>query len=800
MGSVFGSCGDLFVTWEEGLFDASGNSIVRFTSADGESTLDLCLDPLKGITVNGVPVEVVDGVVNLEFADDLFGSAVVTADTATITFPGQEPFDVCLNPVKTVNGVVPDASGNVELPSSTTVPNADGTVHTITTDDGVPTDVCTDPIKTLVDNEDGTWTATSQGGLVTLIETGTVVDNGDGSGTVTLPDGSTCDFVKAPLPPALSSTVVDNGDGTATITQTDGTTKDVLCAGTVSSVADNGDGTATITQNDGTVKADAVCGVQSNVVDNGDGSATMLQNDGSTCDVVKAPLPPAAASTVVDNGDGSGTVTQTDGTSKSFVCSPLNQAAVVDNGDGTGSVTDSNGNVCTFLKQVDIPADVRVTGITFEESADGSQHNIILQLSDGSVLNAGPVVDAAATVVDNGDGTGTVTDAAGNACVFAKGPIVIPPGTVSSLVDNGDGTWTHTSGAGTVTVIETGSVVDNGDGTSTITFPDGSTGTYCNDPVKDVVTADGTSVVVNGVATLPASAAPVVSSIVDNADNTFTHSDGAGNDVIIGTGSVTDNGDGTVALADSEGNTCNAPAQKLVDWVGADFAKDAVVKQREYNDLTQYGEFIKFIDSGDGCIPAAPTECPDIPRYTVDPFGRALCWDGVAWTPVGATPGTMADSALINIGSDTLQNWLGDPVAIGDSVATSQTSFSLDPDMLEVVNDCCDELCILVSGRTKHNMQVRNTFQYEVFTSSNLLVDGVSVGTLDQMDDGDKGGLRFHNDWHGAYKVVVPPKSTVMLGIDSLGAYYTDQPEGGISPNFMVSLLKSISYVGGHAK
>ena len=80
------------------------------------------------------------------------------------------------------------------------------------------------------------------------------------------------------------------------------------------------------------------------------------------------------------------------------------------------------------MKQVDIPADVRVADVQIVESADGSSHSVQLVLSNGTTLNGGPVIDQWSTVTDNGDGTGTVTDPNNNSCRFVKGPLTCEPG------------------------------------------------------------------------------------------------------------------------------------------------------------------------------------------------------------------------------------------------------------------------------------------------------------------------------------------------------------------------------------
>ena len=594
MSNVFGSCLDKHATWE--VVDGQ----VTFTSnVEGQDPVTLCLDPVKGASINGEPVEVIDGVLQLPtdmfgegvisadgntytltlpgqdpvdiclnpvkgatlngeavtveegilILEDMFGSGVVSADgsTYTITLPGQAPVDICLNPVKSVNGVAPDADGAVLLPSSTTVAEPEG-FHTITTDDGVATEVCLDPVKT----------------VTTVDANGDVIDGPNAPDA----DGNAS---------AVGSIATPSADGTQhEILTSDGVITPV-CLNPVKSVnglEPDADG--------------AVVVPSSTTVPAPEGFHTITTDDGVATEVCLVPVKSVNGVTP----DAEGAVI-------------IQQATVVDNADGTGDVTDADGNTCTFLKTIEFPADIRVTGITFAESADGSMHDIILEMSDGTTLNAGPVVDADtfAMVADNGDGTGTVTDPAGNACTFVKGPI-----TQATVVDNGDGTATATDSEGNAAII-------------------------CLDPVKDVLDADGNSVVTDGVAQLPA---------ISEAAEPVTNVDQA---------------DGTTLITDPANDACIVPTSIPVKWDGTAFAKGDTLIQREYNDLTQAGEFIKFIDSGDGCTPAPITDCPDLPRMTVSPCtpnggGDTYCWDGAAWTRIAVNPSNAAKRFLPNVVGD----------------------------------------------------------------------------------------------------------------------------------------------------
>lgn len=332
MASAFGSCGDKFVTFDDTLFDSNGDRIVRFTSAEDPSvTVDLCLDPLKGASIDGVAVVVENGI--LQLPTDLFGSGEVSVDgeTYTITFPGQAPQELCINPQKgtvdsdgvdlvngegvaelppyviSVTGDTPDGVDNTDpqnpvivssyaedngdgttttyhpdgsehttcdepvksvsgdsvdntdpqnpvISSSSTVPSADGVFHEITTADGVTTNVCLRPVKSF------------NGGLPDI------------NGNIQFTD--------------LFSNTVDNGDGTYTTTNTDATT--VTWSGdTFATQMNNGNGTVTFTMADSSTVTLCLNPVKE-LRDNGDGSYTVVFADGTTGETIPAPWVPTS--------------------------------------------------------------------------------------------------------------------------------------------------------------------------------------------------------------------------------------------------------------------------------------------------------------------------------------------------------------------------------------------------------------------------------------------------------------------------------------------------------------------------
>lgn len=91
------------------------------------------------------------------------------------------------------NSVVNPDSCIGQLPdpriSTTTIEVTPG-VNEVTTDDGNVSRFCTDPLKSLVEGPDGTWTATSQLGRTEQITTGNVTALGDGRVLIEFPNGS----------------------------------------------------------------------------------------------------------------------------------------------------------------------------------------------------------------------------------------------------------------------------------------------------------------------------------------------------------------------------------------------------------------------------------------------------------------------------------------------------------------------------------------------------------------------------------------------------------------------------------
>jgi hypothetical protein len=178
---------------------------------------------------------------------------------------------------------------------------------------------------------------------------------------------------------------------------------------------------------------------------------------------------------------------------------------------------------------------------------------------------------SSSTVVDNGNGTATVTQTDGTQCA------VIKAGTVSTVVAGANGTITITQTDGTAATAVTGiqsTVTDNGDGTGTVTQNDGTVCTFLKQvdipadvrvaDVQIVESADGSShsvqLVLSNGTTL--NGGPVIdqwSTVTDNGDGSGTVEDPTGSACTFAKGTastVTDNGDGTGTVTQNDGTVC----------------------------------------------------------------------------------------------------------------------------------------------------------------------------------------------------------------------------------------------------
>ncbi|MGS2761112.1 hypothetical protein ACVBDU_02455, partial [Sinomicrobium sp. M5D2P9] len=219
--------------------------------------------------------------------------------------------------------------------------------------------------------------------------------------------------------------------------------------------------------------------------------------------------------------------------------------AMVDNGDGTYTFTNANGDTIT----VDVPSSV-VENITNEGDIfnaienlikniggnvyyDGDQFTYLDENGDTQTINFEELVQANETVttlVDNQDGTFTYTNEAGEIVSFDAN--------TTAMVDNGDGTYTFTNANGdTITVDVPSSVVENitneGDIFNAIenlikniggnVYYDGDQFTYLDE--------NGDTQTINFEELVQAN--ETVTTLVDNANGTYTYTSEDGTETII---------------------------------------------------------------------------------------------------------------------------------------------------------------------------------------------------------------------------------------------------------------------------
>ena len=348
------------------------------------------------------------------------------------------------------------------------------------------------------DNGDGTYTHENGIGSSTTFAVGNTsvvseADNGDGTRTYTHDDGNgnTTQWTTC-----ACTILVDNGDGSFTVTNPDGSTV-TIPAPVVTTLVDNGDGSFTYTNEAGiqvTIPA-------ATIVDNGDGSYTVTGTDGNS-ETITTGAAGGSTSTFTDNGDG--TITHSDGAATPVmttvdICALINAncpATAVDNGDGTYTITGTDGNSVTIPAETVTTLTTNADGSLTYTSEDGTQTNVPAQVVTTLVLNA--------------DGSHTYTSEDGT-----QTTIPAPAGgtaTTSSFADNGDGSFTHNDGA-SPNVATTISICDLLDDLAVnATSPPAG------------VTVLGSDCEFHA---LPSGAVSAQSTLTDNGDGSFTHSDGA---------------------------------------------------------------------------------------------------------------------------------------------------------------------------------------------------------------------------------------------------------------------------------
>ncbi|MBF4983805.1 hypothetical protein FNJ87_05470, partial [Nonlabens mediterrranea] len=230
-----------------------------------------------------------------------------------------------------------------------------------------------------------------------------------------------------------------------------------------------------------------------------------------------------------------------------------NGGNLVDNNDGTYTFTNDNGGV-----------------ISIDTNAISNPYN---NASSGlAAMNVQDAIDelnglaANVSLVDNTDGTYTFTDAAGNT-------ITIADTSISTLVDNSNGTYTYTDELGNQTIIDTTFL----ESLTSLGINASQTALEYTDEDGIITTLNLTSVVQN---------LETITTLVDNADGTFTYTNEAGTPVTIDT-----NAAGTLTTL-----VLNADDTNL-DYTD----EDGVTTQLDFTALVQNLETITtLVDNADG--------------------------------------------------------------------------------------------------------------------------------------------------------------------------------------------------------
>ncbi|WP_345252470.1 Ig-like domain-containing protein, partial [Kangiella taiwanensis] len=483
--------------------------------------------------------------------------ALFTIDPATgeLTLPAQDfeaPADANADNVYEVQITATDSDGNTanELATVevTNIAENAPTVNSQVTNDDTPV------ITGTADSADD-LTVTVNG--VTYTEgDGNLVDNGDGTWTLTIPAGNE-------IPDGTYDVVATVTDGTNTAS--DATTDELVVDSAITTPTvdpqTTNDDTPVITgtadsADDLTVTVNGVTYTEGdgNLVDNGDGTWTLTIPAGNeipdgTYDVV---------ATVTD-----GTNTASDATTDELVVDSAITTPTVD-----PQTTNDDTPVITGTADSADDLTVTVNGVTYTEGdgnlVDNGDGTWTLTIPAGNEIPDG-TYDVVATVTD---GTNTASDATTDELVVDT---QITPPTVNTVLTNDDTpviTGTADSADDlTVTVNGVtytegdGNLVDNGDGTWTLTIPDADAladGTYdvtatatdgtntADDSTNQELTVDTqvTTPTVNPLTTTDGT--PVITGTADSADdltvtvNGVTYTEGDGN--------LVDNGDGTWTL------------------------------------------------------------------------------------------------------------------------------------------------------------------------------------------------------------------------------------------------------------
>jgi NADH:ubiquinone oxidoreductase subunit F (NADH-binding) len=398
----------------------------------------------------------------------------------------------------------------------------------------------TETTTTLVDNADGTFTYTDETGTPITFDAN--IDDADADATnelqvlsfsndtLYLSNGNSVYIT----PSAADNWGTDVVNTSGTNISGDGTAGNPLTVTeTTTTLVDNADGTFTYTDETGTpITFDAN-------IDDADADATnelqvlsfsndtLYLSNGNSVYIT----PSAADNWGTDVVNTSGTNISGDGTAGNPLTVTETTTTLVDNADGTFTYTDETGTPITFDANID-DADADATN----ELQVLSFSNDTLYLSNGNSVYITPsAADNWGTDVVNTSGTNISGDGtAGN-------PLTVTE-TTTTLVDNADGTFTYTDETGTPITFDAN--IDDADADATnelqvLSFSNDTlylsngnsvyiTPSAADNWGTDVVNTSGTNISGDGTAGNPLTVTESTSTLVDNADGTFTYTDETG--------------------------------------------------------------------------------------------------------------------------------------------------------------------------------------------------------------------------------------------------------------------------------
>src|SRR5690554_4387765 len=453
-------------------------------------------------------------------------------------------------------------------------------------------------VTTLIDNNDGTYTYTSEDGTVTVIDIpSSIVNNFEEivkSGPVTV-DGNTFTTIEEYIEYIANASVNIDGGDMITVVGT-GTVADPYVVSIEAGAPD------------------------SMLITNAAGDLEWATN----ADIVAAN---ETITTLVDHGDGTFTYTNEAGIDVTFDATRTN---ITDNGDGTYTLIDADGNPVI----IDIPGDIinNFESIVHggQVTVDGNTYNNIEEYIEYLVTATETLTELTYDVTENQlsyvdeDGNTHViqlnntnlsydstdqklvyTNSKGETQEIDLGTLVAGNETVTTLIDNNDGTYTYTSENGTVTVIDIpASILNNFEeivksGPVTV---DGNTFTTIEEYIEYIA---NTSIMINGgdmitVTGDGTATDPYVVSIEAGAPDSMLITNAAGDlewatnaDIVAANETITtlvDHGDGTYTYTSEDGTitVIDIPASILNNFEEIVKSGPVTVNGNDYTTIEEY--------------------------------------------------------------------------------------------------------------------------------------------------------------------------------------------------------------------